>query len=437
MLESTWKQCLDHFESDIPLSQFETWLRPLQPQTKEGELCLLAPNQYVRDHVDEHYSDYIRRTLTTVGGRPPTRLTIAVGSLSRTSHVNAERPDDGPRRAVIGLKSKFTFENFVEGKSNQLASAIARQVADDPGNAYNPFLIYGGVGLGKTHLMHAIGGVVAKRSTARVAYLTAMSFVRDMVSSIRHRRMDEFSQYYRSLDTLLIDDIQFFAQKEKSQEEFFLAFDDLMHSNHQIVLTCDRYPKEVDGLPERLTSRFGSGVSFAIEPPDLETRAAILMSKASASDCDLPYEVAMDIADQLKSNVRELEGALRRVIASSEISGKPITTAYCREVLGDLFAIQDRLVSIEAIQKRITDYFKLRASDLTSKRRHRSIVRPRQIAMALARELTNHSLPEIGSAFGGRDHTTVLHACRKVEELRKTDNSFDVDYQNLLRHLYT
>ena len=437
MLESTWKQCLDHFESDIPLSQFETWLRPLQPQTRDGELCLLAPNQYVRDHVDEHYSDYIRRTLTTVGGRPPSRLTIAVGSLSpRTSQVNVERPD-GPRRAVIGLKSKFTFENFVEGKSNQLAFAIARQVADDPGNAYNPFLIYGGVGLGKTHLMHAIGGVVAKRSTARVAYLPAMSFVRDMVSSIRHRRMDEFNQYYRSLDTLLIDDVQLFAQKEKSQEEFFLAFDDLMHSNHQIVLTCDRYPKEVEGLPERLTSRFGSGISFGIEPPDLETRAAILMSKASASDCDLPCEVAMEIAGQLKSNVRELEGALRRVIASSEISGKPITTAYCREVLGDLFAIQDRLVSIEIIQKRITDYFKLRASDLTSKRRHRSIVRPRQIAMALARELTNHSLPEIGNAFGGRDHTTVLHACRKVKELRKTDNSFDVDYRNLLRHLYT
>lgn len=436
MLESTWKQCLDHFESDIPLSQFETWLRPLQPQTREGELYLLAPNQYVRDHVDEHYSDYIRRTLATVSGRPPGRLTIVVGSLSRTSGVNPERPDV-PRRAVTGLKPEFTFENFVEGKSNQLASAIAHQVADAPGNAYNPFLIYGGVGLGKTHLMHAIGGVVAKRSTARVAYLTAMNFVRDMVSSIRHHRMDEFNQYYRSLDTLLIDDIQFFAQKEKSQEEFFLAFDDLIHSNHQIVLTCDRYPKEVDGLPERLTSRFGSGVSFAIEPPDLETRAAILMSKASARDCDLPYEVAMDIAERLKSNVRELEGALRRVIASSDISGKSITTAYCREVLGDLFAIQDRLVTIESIQKKITDYFRLRASDLTSTRRQRSIVRPRQIAMALARELTKHSLPEIGDAFGGRDHTTVLHACRKVEELRKTDNSFDMDYRNLLRHLYT
>lgn len=436
MLEATWKQCLDHFESDIPLSQFETWLRPLQPQTKEGELCLLAPNQYVRDHVDEHYSEYIRRTLTTVGGRPPSRLTIAVGSLSRTGPVNAERPG-GPRRAVIGLKPEFTFENFIEGKSNQLACAIAHQVADDPGNAYNPFLIYGGTGLGKTHLMHAIGGVVAKRSNARVAYLKSMSFVRDMVSSIRHRRMDQFNQYYRSLDTLLIDDIEFFAHKEKSQEEFFLAFDDLMHSNHQIVLTCDRYPKEVDGLPERLTSRFGSGGSFAIEPPDLETRTAILMSKASAWDCDLPYEVAMDIANQLKSNVRELEGALRRVIAGSEISGKPITTAYCREVLGDVFAIQDRLVTIETIQKRITDYYKLRASDLASKRRHRSIVRPRQMAMALARELTNHSFPEIGSAFGGRDHTTVLHACRKVEELRKTDSSFDMDYRNLLRNLYT
>ena len=437
MLESTWKQCLDHFESDIPLSQFETWLRPLQPQAKEDELCLLAPNQYVRDHVDEHYSDYIRRTLTTVGGRPPSRLTIVVGSLSRTSPASPKRPGGARPTAVTGLKPEFTFDNFIEGRSNQLVRAIARQVADDPGNAYNPLLIYGGVGLGKTHLMHAIGGVVAKRSTARVAYLTAMRFVGDVVSSIRHRRMEEFNQYYRSLDTLLIDDIQFFAQKEKSQEEFFLAFDDLMHSNHQIVLTCDRYPKEVDGLPERLTSRFGSGVSFAIEPPELETRAAILMSKATARNCALPHEVAMDIASRFKSNVRELEGALKRVIASSELSGKPITTAYCREVLGDLFAIQDRLVTIESIQKRITDYFRLRASDLTSKRRHRSIVRPRQIAMALARELTNHSLPEIGSAFGGRDHTTVLHACRKVEELRKSDNGFDVDYRNLLRYLYT
>ena len=436
MSESKWKKCLDHFESEITLSQFETWLRPLQPSEKEGELCLLAPNQYVRNHVEEHYSDYICRTWATVCGKPPSRLTIVVGSLSRTKPTNTERPDP-PRRAVIGLKPEFTFENFIEGKSNQLARAIARQVADNPGRAYNPLLIYGGVGLGKTHLMHAIGGVVAKRSTARVAYLTAMRFVGDVVSSIRHRRMEEFNRYYRSLDTLLIDDIQFFAQKEKSQEEFFLAFDDLMHSNHQIVLTCDRYPKEVDGLPERLTSRFGSGVSFAIEPPDLETRAAILMSKASARDCVLPYDTAMDIASRFKSNVRELEGALKRVIASSELSGKPITTAYCREVLGDLIAIQDRLVTIESIQKRITDYFKLRASDLTSKRRHRSIVRPRQIAMALARELTNHSLPEIGSAFGGRDHTTVLHACRKVEELRRTDDVFDVDYRNLLRHLYT
>ena len=436
MLKSTWKQCLDQFESDIPLSQFETWIRPLQPQTREDGLYLLAPNQYVRDHVDEHYSDYIRHTLTKLGGRPPGRVTIAVGSLSRRTPSNAERPDR-PRRDVIGLKPTFTFENFIEGKSNQLACATARQVADNPGEAYNPLLIYGGVGLGKTHLMHAIGGIVAKRRTARVAYLTAMRFVRDMVSSIRHQRMEEFNRYYRSLDTLLIDDIQFFAQKEKSQEEFFHAFDDLMHNNHQIVLTCDRYPKEVDGLPERLTSRFGSGISYAIEPPDLETRAAILMSKASACNRNLPHEVAMDIANQFKSNVRELEGALRRVIASSDVSGRPITTAYCREVLGDLIAIQDRLVTIETIQNKITDYFKLRASDLTSKRRHRSIVRPRQIAMALTRELTKHSLPEIGSAFGGRDHTTVMHACRRVEELRRADSNFDMDYRNLLRRLYT
>ena len=442
MLESIWKQCLDSLESVLPLKQFDTWLRPLQAEITADELCLLAPNEYVRDWVDEHYREQIRDTLTRVGGGHPYSVTVAVGSVSSLMG-EARRPapdrasDPASRRLVVGLQSRFDFSNFIEGKSNQLARAASIQVAENPGKAYNPLLIYGAVGLGKTHLVHAIGNVIIKRPGARVAYLPAMDFVRDMVSSLRHNRMDQFNQYYRSFDALLVDDIQFFAGKSKSQEEFFHAFDALLHGDHQIVLTCDRYPKEVDNLPERLTSRFESGISFAIEPPDLETRAAILTSKAAISHVELPDEVALFLAGRLKSNVRDLEGALRRVIMGSEFQGHSITISYCREVLQDLFSIQDRLVTIENIQKTVADYFKLRVSDLISKRRYRSIVRPRQIAMALARELTNRSFPEIGAAFGDRDHTTVLHAYRKVEELRKIDSAIDTDYRNLLRRLRT
>ena len=442
MLESIWKQSLDYLESVLPLKQFDTWLRPLQAEVTADGLCLLAPNEYVRDWVDEHYREQIRDTLTRVGGGHPYAVTVAVGSVSSLMD-EARRPapdrasEPATRRLVVGLQSRFDFSNFIEGKSNQLARAASIQVAENPGKAYNPLLIYGAVGLGKTHLVHAIGNVIIKRPAARVAYLPAMDFVRDMVSSLRHNRMDQFNQYYRSFDALLVDDIQFFAGKSKSQEEFFHAFDALLQGDHQIVLTCDRYPKEVDNLPERLTSRFESGISFAIEPPDLETRAAILTSKAAISRIELPDEVALFLAGRLKSNVRDLEGALRRVIMGSEFQGHSITVSYCREVLQDLFSIQDRLVTIENIQKTVADYFKLRISDLISKRRYRSIVRPRQIAMALARELTNRSFPEIGAAFGDRDHTTVLHAYRKVEELRKIDSAVDTDYRNLLRRLRT
>ena len=441
MLESIWKQSLDYLESALPLKQFDTWLRPLQAEITADGLCLLAPNEYVRDWVDEHYREQIRDTLEKVGGGHPYSVTVAVGSIasreSRASDSASGRVNDDDRGLVVGLQSKFRFSNFIEGKSNQLALAASLQVAENPGKAYNPLLIYGAVGLGKTHLIHAIGNVIMQRPGARVAYLPAMNFVRDMVSSLRHNRMDQFNQYYRSFDSLLVDDIQFFAGKSKSQEEFFHAFDALLQGDHQIVLTCDRYPREVDQLPERLTSRFESGISYAIDPPDLETRAAILASKGAEAGVTLPEDVALFLGRRLKSNVRDLEGALRRVIMGSEFHNQEITIEYCREVLQDLFSIQDRLVTIENIQKTVADYFRVRVADLTSKSRSRSIARPRQIAMALARELTNRSFPEIGTAFGDRDHTTVLYACRKVEKLRKADSSVDTDYLNLLRRLST
>ena len=442
MLEFVWKQCLDHLEAALPLKQFDTWLRPLQAEVTPDGLCLLAPNEYVRDWVDEHYRDQIRDALERVGAGHSYSVTVAVGSAggpeagARVPAATAPS-DPASRRLVVGLQSKFRFSNFIEGKSNQLALAASLQVAENPGRSYNPLLIYGAVGLGKTHLVHAIGNVIMQRAGARVAYLPAMDFVRDMVSSLRHNRMDQFNRYYRSFDALLVDDIQFFAGKSKSQEEFFHAFDALLQGEHQIVLTCDRYPREVDELPERLTSRFESGISYAIEPPDLETRAAILTSKAAAANVALPEDVALFLARRLQSNVRDLEGALRRVIMGSGLHQRSITIEYCREVLQDLFSIQERLVTVENIQKTVADYFRLRVSDLTSKRRSRSIVRPRQIAMALARELTNRSFPEIGTAFGDRDHTTVLYACRQVEKLRKTDGSVDTDYTNLLRRLRT
>jgi chromosomal replication initiator protein len=334
------------------------------------------------------------------------------------------------------LSPSFVFETFVEGKSNQLARAAATQVAENPGTSYNPLFIYGGVGLGKTHLMHAVGNAMLQRKpTARVAYVHSERFVGDMVRGLQHNTISEFKRTYRSLDALLIDDIQFFAGKERSQEEFFHTFNALLEGHRQIVLTCDRYPKEVNGLEERLKSRFGWGLTVAIEPPELETSVAILMSKGQAEGVELPEEVAFFIAKRIRSNVRELEGALRRVIANSRFTGQPINLEFAKEALRDLLALQARLVSIENIQKTVADYFKIRVGDLLSKRRSRSIARPRQFAMTLAKELTNHSLPEIGDAFGGRDHTTVLHGCRRIAELRQSDERIDNDYLNLLRTL--
>ncbi len=336
------------------------------------------------------------------------------------------------------LVDHYTFDNFVEGKSNQLALAAAGQVAENPGGSYNPLFLYGGVGLGKTHLMHAVGNALLQRNPeAKVVYLHSERFVADMVKALQLNAISDFKRYYRSVDALLIDDIQFFAGKERSQEEFFHTFNALLEGGQQMILTCDRYPKEIDGLEERLKSRFGWGLTVAVEPPELETRAAILMKKAAQARIDLPPDAAFFIAQRIRSNVRELEGALKRVIANAHFTSKPIDVELIKESLKDLLALQDKQVSLDNIQRTVAEYYKIKVADLMSKRRSRSVARPRQVAMSLAKELTNHSLPEIGDSFGGRDHTTVLHACRKIKELRETSSDIHEDYKNLLRSLTT
>jgi chromosomal replication initiator protein len=442
---SLWNHCLRRLEAELPEQHFNTWIRPLQAIEDIGQLRLLAPNRYVVDWVNQNCASRIGELVEELVPSPTPQVIVEIGTRraveaetvppSRASDARAKRevalPQIGGR-----LNPDFTFGSFVEGKSNQLARAAAMQVAENPGRAYNPLFIYGGVGLGKTHLMHAIGNHIRTRAKdARIAYVHSERFVGDMVRALQHNTINEFKTAYRTLDALLIDDIQFFAGKERSQEEFFHTFNALLEGQQQVILTCDRYPKEVQGLEERLKSRFGWGLTVAIEPPELETCVAILMSKASAAGVELPEEVAFFVAKRIRSNVRELEGALRRVIANSQFTGRPITLDFAKEALKDLLALQERLVTIENIQKTVAEYFKIRVADLLSKRRSRSITRPRQVAMALAKELTNHSLPEIGDAFGGRDHTTVLHACRVIKELRVSQTRMNEDYLNLLRTL--
>jgi chromosomal replication initiator protein len=436
-------------ESELPEQQFNTWVRPLQAVERDGELRLLAPNRYVIDWLGQNSLTRIKELIRAFGdgGGPDVVLDVgsrpgvlvsqsALANVVDAGQVALRRPRLAPSVLGSRINPEFTFESFVEGKSNQLAKAAAIQVAGNPGKAYNPLFIYGGVGLGKTHLMHAVANQVkAGNGEARVAYVHSERFVGDMVKALQHNTINDFKTAYRSLDALLIDDIQFFAGKERSQEEFFHTFNALLESQQQVILTCDRYPKEVDGLEERLKSRFGWGLTVAIEPPELETCVAILMSKAAMSHVDLPEEVAFFIAKRIRSNVRELEGALRRVVATSHFTGRPITLEFAKEALRDLLALQEKLVTVENIQKTVAEYYKIRIADLLSKRRSRSIARPRQVAMALAKELTNHSLPEIGDAFGGRDHTTVLHACRRIKELRETERRIGEDYMNLLRTL--
>lgn len=435
-----WNRCVRQLRAELPEQQFNTWIRPLQAVEQGDVLRLLAPNRFVVDWLQEHFMQRINEVVTTADSDAV--VVIEVGSRASEASSHSAQPErrskSRPRIRPIEsrLNPGFTFENFVEGKSNQLARAAASQVGENPGSAYNPLFIYGGVGLGKTHLMHSVGNLILARDPdARVSYVHSERFVGDMVKGLQHNTISEFKRAYRTLDALLIDDIQFFAGKERSQEEFFHTFNALLEGQRQIVLTCDRYPKEVNGLEERLKSRFGWGLTVAIEPPELETSVAILMSKAQNEGVMLPEEVAFFIAKRIRSNVRELEGALRRVIANSRFTNRPISLDFTKEALRDLLALQEKLVTIENIQKTVAEYFKIRVGDLLSKRRSRSITRPRQIAMSLAKELTNHSLPEIGDAFGGRDHTTVLHACRRVKGLRETENRVEEDYLNLLRTL--
>jgi len=445
---SLWQQCLVRLENELPEQQFNTWIRPLHAIENGDNLRLLAPNQFVLEWVRKHHFETISQTLHDLGPESATRVQLDIGSSKKTAAPATAADTAVPVTSAFStpqqithksnINPAFTFESFIGGKSNQLARAASMQVSENPGDAYNPLFIYGGVGLGKTHLMHAIGNVIlANKPGARVVYLHSERFVADMVRALQHNAINAFKNYYRTADALLIDDIQFFANKERSQEEFFHTFNALLEGQQQVILTCDRYPKEVEGLEDRLKSRFGWGLTAAIEPAELETRVAILMSKASQSNIDLPSDVAFFIAKHIQSNIRELEGALRRVMASARFTGQVINLDLAKEALRDLLVLQDKLVTISNIQKVVAEYFKIRVADLLSPRRSRSITRPRQIAMSLAKELTTHSLPEIGDAFGGRDHTTVLHATRKVVELRDSDIRINEDYNNLLRTLTT
>lgn len=456
---------MHHLQDELPAQQFNTWIRPLQVQVEGGSLKLLAPNRFIKDWVNDKFLSRISELLAQLSGQSfdvqveirsasgATKPKLATDSAppvalnaSNAKVVKDKRPGVAQRKVEVegGLQHQsylsphYTFTSFVEGKSNQLALAAASQVAQNSGGSYNPLFLYGGVGLGKTHLMHAVGNaLVEKTPNAKVVYLHSERFVADMVKALQLNAINEFKRYYRSVDALLIDDIQFFAGKERSQEEFFHTFNALLEGGQQMILTCDRYPREIDGLEERLKSRFGWGLTVAVEPPELETRVAILMKKAEQAKMNLPAEAAFFIAQRIRSNVRELEGALKRVIASAHFTGKSIDIELIRESLKDLLALQDRQISLDNIQRTTAEYYKIKLADMMSKRRSRSVARPRQVAMALAKELTNHSLPEIGDSFGGRDHTTVLHACRKIKELRESDADIREDYKNLLRLLTT
>ncbi len=432
-----------------PMAQFAESVAPIAPsrpvpprQPVEVLPPENAPTQLAID-VENNGFGVVEPQSTFVEAKPFTNAPsveeiIATAPLTPVPMAKNNRVVDveGGLRHRSNLNQAFTFNSFVQGKSNQLALAAAQQVADNPGGSYNPLFIYGGVGLGKTHLMHAVGMEMLKRNpNAKIVYLHSERFVADMVKALQLNAINDFKRYYRSVDALLIDDIQFFAGKERSQEEFFHTFNALLEGGQQMILTSDRYPKEINGVEERLKSRFGWGLTVAIEPPELETRVAILMKKAEEAQVRLPDDAAFFLAQKIRSNVRELEGALKRVIANAHFTGNAITTPFIKESLKDLLALQDKQVSIDNIQRVVAEYYKIKVSDLLSKRRSRSVARPRQMAMSLSKELTNHSLPEIGDAFGGRDHTTILHGCRKVAELRESDTDIREDYQNLLRHL--
>lgn len=441
-----WQNCLNHLAEDLPPQQFNTWIKPLKPALDENSFRLLAPNRFVLDWVKEKFLLRIEVLALAYFGQP-TEINLGLceqaslparSGLTPTpaSAIAPPLPVSNTHETPKRLNPSFTFDSFVTGKANQLARAAAIQVAENPGTAYNPLFIYGGVGLGKTHLIQAIGNVVhAYNPEARISYIHAENYVSDVVRAYRHKTFDDFKRHYHSLDLLLIDDIQFFSGKGRTQEEFFYAFNALIEARKQVIITCDTYPKEIAGMEDRLKSRFGWGLTVAIEPPELEMRVAILLKKAAAEGVVLEENIAFFIAKQVRSNVRELEGALKRVFAYARFSARNITLDLVKESLKDLLAVQSRQVSIENIQKTVADFYKIKVVEMYSKKRTRSLVRPRQMAMSLAKELTSLSLPDIGEAFGGRDHTTVLHACRKIIELKEQDATMSREYALLLQVL--
>lgn len=436
-----WVKCLKKLEDEVDQHDFNMWVRPLSAVNHDSSFKLHAPNRFIKDWLTDNLMDQLAATIRHFTGGDKTIL-IVLDNTGETTLDPIGLPVVKESRRIMTpfgtnvLNSIFTFENHIEGKSNQIARAATKQVSENPGTAYNPLFIYGGVGLGKTHLMHAAGNLIKNNlSDARVAYVHSERFVSDMVKCISNNKMDDFKQYYRSLDALLIDDIQFFAGKNQSQEEFFHTFNTLLETGSQIILTSDKFPKEIINLQERLISRFESGLTVRIDPPELETRVAILKNKAHKNQIDLSDEVAFLVAKKIRSNVRELEGALHRLVASSRFTHREIDIDLAKETLQDLTLFQERKISIENIQKTVADFYSIRVSDFKSKRRNRQIARPRQIAMSLAKELTSLSLPDIGDAFGGRDHTTVIHACKKVIELTKTDSRINEEYNSLLKIL--
>jgi len=424
-----WSECTEKLEAKLSQEEFNTWIKPLRADINKNDLEISAPNDFVLTYVKENLGQIIENLVN----KSNESLNVKFKTLDKSTFVDKLNVTE---ESTPGLVQGFTFDTFVEGKSNHMALAAAKQVAANPKGDYNPLFIYGGVGLGKTHLMHAVGNEILRSDNSkRIVYVHSEKFVADMVKALQLGAMSEFKEFYRNADALLIDDIQFFAGKEQSQEEFFHTFNALLDRNHQMILTCDKYPKEIDGLEERLKSRLGWGLPVIIEPPELETRAAVLLSKANSMGVSLPDDCAIYIAQRIRSNIRELEGALKRVVANSRFANQEIDIPFVKEALKDLFVISAKMVSIDNIQKTVAEYYNIKLSDLLSKRRSRSITRPRQLAMALTKELTNHSLPEIGEAFNGRDHTTVLHACSKIKELRKEIPSLEEDYRNLNRTL--
>jgi len=441
-MNSFWRFCLARFEKELPPQQFKTWIKPLRFQAEGNRLTLVAPNrfvlQWIRDkflpRIEQLAREHFKHEIEVLVALAEKELPVSPPPQAAKGAKEQEAKPSS--REISRLNPAFTFETFVTGKANDLARAAAAQVAERLGSAYNPLFIYGGVGLGKTHLIQAIGNRLRGQAPeTKIRYIHAEQYVSDVVRAYQHKAFDDFKRYYHSLDLLLIDDIQFFSGKSRTQEEFFYAFNALIEAHKQVVITCDTYPKEMAGIENRLISRFGWGLTVAVEPPELEMRVAILLKKAEAEGVKLDEPVAFFLAKHIQSNVRELEGGLKRVVAYARFAGRDFSVELCREALRDLLAIQHRQVSIENIQKIVADYYKIKVSEMYSKKRSRNVARPRQVAMALAKELTQLSLPDIGDAFGGRDHTTVLHACRKIALLKSTSSELTRDFNSLLNVL--